>query len=423
MHWITYLLLLLIAAFALLLLRRQGLLHSVGVWAISILLLAGALLLRLSVFDATNTDYDWFLSTWVQHYRDHGGFWGLAIPAWGENYNVPYLYFLALFSYIPLPALHLIKLLGAFFDIVLAFFVMQTVGLYVNSRTRKLVAFFAVLYLPTVFLNSAYWGQCENIFVAFSVMSFYYAMRGRPVLSMAAIALSFAFKLQAIFLFPLYLIFLYGKKIRIRHFAVFPATYLLAILPAVLLGRPFWDTLLIYVSSMNPATRGLNYNSPSLFALIQGWPHAPFTSLQDTLSIPFLRTLGILLAFGLVLGVYVQVFRRRGAHISGEDYLLFALLFAVGVPFFLPQMHERYFYMADIFAVILALSRLRYLVAIPLTQFASLLGYHVFLRHFATPPLLLPLPFPMYVGTIALAALLVFLFASLSRSSKSHNGV
>jgi len=419
LHWITYILILAMAAFALLLLWRQGLLRSIGARAISVLLLAGTLLLRLHVFDATNTDYDWFLSAWVQHYRDHGGFLGLAIPAWGENYNVPYLYFLALFSYIPLPALHLIKLLGTFFDIILAFFVMQTVGLYAKNNTRKLIAFFVTLYLPTVFLNSAYWGQCDNIFVTFAVMSFYYAMRGRPALTMATIALSFAFKLQAIFLFPLYLIFLYGKKIGLRHFVVFPVTYLAAILPAVFLGRPLWDTLMIYANSVTPGTRGLNYNSPSIFALIQGWPHAPLTFLQDSLSVPLLRGLGILLAFGLVFVVYLLVLRRRRSQISREDYLILALIFAAGIPFFLPQMHERYFYMADIFALILGLSRLSYLAAIPLTQFASLLGYHVFLRHFADPPLLLPLPVPMYAGTIALAALLAFLFTSLFRHSKN----
>jgi len=408
----------LIAAFAFLLLWRQDLIRGTFVTAASLLLLAGAFGARLFVIDAYNTDYDWFLSTWIQHYRDHGGFAGLAVRAWGENYNVPYLYFLALFSYIPLPSLHLIKLLGAFFDVVLAFFVMQTVGLYVRCDTRKLIAFFAILFLPTVFLNSAYWGQCENIFVTFAVMSFYYAMRNRPVLSMVFIALSFAFKLQAVFLFPLYLIFLCNKKIRLPHLLVFPLTYLLTILPAVFFGRPFLDTLLIYVNQANPATRALNYNSSSIFALVQGWPRAPFTSVMDVLSIPFLRNLGILAAFLFVLLLYILVF-RKGNRPSGEGYLVLALAFAVGVPFFLPQMHDRYFYMADIFAVILGLSRLRYLPAIALTQFASLLGYSVFLRHFATPALRLPLQFPMFYGTIALAILLAMLVWSLWRRHSS----
>ncbi|MCL2569074.1 MAG: hypothetical protein FWE12_06560 [Oscillospiraceae bacterium] len=416
MQFATIFLMFTIAAFAFWLLWRQDLVRDTSATALSLLLLAGAFGARLYVIGFYNTDYDWFLSTWVQHYRDHGGFAGLAVRAWGENYNVPYLYFLALFSYIPLPSLHLIKLLGAFFDVVLAFFVMQTVGLYVRCDTRKRIVFFAVLYLPTVFLNSAYWGQCENIFTAFAVMSFYYAMRNRPGLSMVCIALSFAFKLQAIFLFPLYLLFLYGKKIRFQHLFLFPITYLLAILPAVFFGRPFWDTLLIYVNQANPATRGLNYNSPSLFALVQGWPRAPFTALMDTLSVPFLRNMGILLAFLFVFFLYYLVFRRQnGARPSGEGYLILALSFAIGVPFFLPQMHDRYFYMADIFAVILGLSRLRYLPAIALTQFASLLGYGVFLRHFATPPLPLPLAFPMFYGTIALSILLITLVWHLWR--------
>ncbi|MCL2589001.1 MAG: hypothetical protein FWD84_06280 [Oscillospiraceae bacterium] len=404
MHPVTVLLACFIVGSALLLLWRQGLLHSVRSWLVSIALLTGAMLLRLLVFNAETTDYQWFLAPWVEHFRNHGGFAGFHIPI--GNYNVPYLYFLALFSYIPLPALHLIKLLSSFFDVLLAFYVMKTVGLYTHGNTKKMAAFFLTLFLPTIWLNSAWWGQCDSIYVTFVVMSFYYMMKEAPVRSIIALALAFAFKLQAIFIFPLYLIFLVAGKMKIWHLAVFPATYLAAILPAVLMGRPFIDTLLFYVRTQVTDGRGLNYNSPSIFAFNTG-PHVN----------PGAATIGVFVAFAFVLLVYFLAFRKhKRATLSGEDYLTLALVFVIGVPLLLPHMHERYFYLADVFAVILGLSRLRYLPAIPLTQFASFSGYYVYLHFFSEPALTLPFhPFvtTMYYGTAALIAALAILLVSV----------
>jgi len=400
MHWTIYLLTLALVAFALFLLHRVGLLKSTSATLVSVLLLLLAFGARLTVFDAVNTDYEWFLGPWVQHFRDHGGFGGFHLPV--GNYNVPYLYFLAFFSYIPLPDLHLIKLLSTFFDLVLAYYVMKIVGLYVPGEMRRRIAFFATLFLPTVFLNSAYWGQCDGIYAAFVVMSFYYVMDDRPALSMVTLALALSFKLQAVFLFPLYLVFLYGKKLSFRHLPIFPLTYLLSILPAVFLGRPFLETLLFYAT--RPPHAGLSYNAPSIFAFYQGGHY------NATLAL-----VGLFFAFLFVFFIYVLVLVREDALLSNEGYLTLALIFAVGVPLLLPHMHDRYFYMADVFAVMLGLARLRYLVAIPLTQFASLLGYHTFLHHFADPPLQIPFIHfrMMHYGAAALLILLAYLVLNL----------
>jgi len=386
------------AAWAFFLLYRQGLAASLTPILASMVLLLAAFGIRLWFLDTTTLDYEWFLSPWVEHFRYHGGFTGLGIPV--GNYNVPYLYFLAGFSYIPIPDLHLIKLLSFFFDVLLAYYVMKTVSIYTENKNRQRIAFFAVLFLPTVFLNSAYWGQCESIYAAFAVMSFYCAMKDKPILSMAALALALTFKLQVVFLFPLFLVFLFTKKIRLRHLPVFPAVYILSILPAVIAGQPFWDTLLFYIGrGGNP---GLNYNSPSVFAFNRG------PNYNDTLAM-----IGIIAAFALVVLVYLSVFlRHKRRAISNEDYLVLALIFVVGVPFLLPHMHDRYFYLADIFAVALGLSHLRFLAVIPLTQLASLISYHIYLHWFAAPQLSLPLiGFDTRVGAAALCVVLVGLAA------------
>ena len=60
--------------------------------------------------------------------------------------------------------------------------------------------------------------------------------------------------------------------------------------------------------------------------------------------------------------------------------LAVSVLFAVGIPFLLPHMHDRYFFAADVLTVVMAYAFVKYSAAAPLTQFASLLGYHAYLK-------------------------------------------
>ena len=231
----------LLTLFALFLLYRSGVLVSRSVLVISLLLSCAALAVRLFCMDYETLDYTVFLSRWIDFFRENGGFSALSQSV--GNYNVPYLYFLSAISYVNISSLHLIKLLSVLFDLVLAYYAMRIVGLFAADPVRRLVAFFVVLFLPTVILNGALWGQCDSIYASFAVMSVYYALTGKPVRSVAAIALSFSFKLQAVFLMPIFLVFLFTKRIKIRHLAVFPAVYFIMVLPAVLLGRPLLDTV------------------------------------------------------------------------------------------------------------------------------------------------------------------------------------
>ncbi len=354
------------ALFAFGLLRRAGLLEKRAAAVGSALLLALAFGLRLAVLPYETLDYQNFLTKWVTFFRENGGFRALAVPV--GNYNIPYLYFLALFSYANIRDLYLIKLLSIFFDVVLAWACMQLAGLYTPRRGARLGCFFAVLFLPTVYLNGAVWGQCDSIYVAFGVLGLYLALSDRPVLSMVCAALSFGFKLQAVFLLPVYAVLWMQGKFQWKHFLVFPAAYVALVLPAVLLGRPFLDTLTLYLSQTGSVGDGLNYNSPSVFAF--------FREVRDPAGA---ARFAVAAAFCFMLAVLelCLIYRRR---LNGRAVLGAALLLCLGVPFLLPHMHDRYFFAADILFLILAFVDCRYAFTAVLVQFASLLGYHAYLK-------------------------------------------
>ena len=354
------------ALFALFLLYRSGNLKKPSLWAVSVLLLALAFVSRAMVFDYETLDYQDFLTHWVDFFRFNGGFAALDTPV--GNYNIPYLYFMALFSYSGIKDLYLIKLLSVFFDVVLAYGSMMLLGKYAQSPVRRLACFFTVLFLPTVFLNGAVWGQCDSIYVALAVMSIVLALDGKPVRAMIFIALSFGFKLQAVFLMPVFAVLLIAGKVKLKHFLVFPLTYVILVLPAVIAGRPFLDTLLLYFGQTGSIGDALNYNSSSLFAILE--------RVQNT---ALASRLAILAAFLFMLLVIALVFFGR-KRLTNRVILGAAVLFAIGIPFLLPHMHDRYFFAADIMTVIMAFAAFEYFPGAFLVQFGSLLGYHAYLK-------------------------------------------
>ncbi len=385
---------LLIFALAVALLGRAGLYTSAKNIVISTSLLAAALLLRLAFFDYETLDFQDFLRPWVQYFANNGGFAALANSV--GNYNVPYLYFLALFSYFPDEYwLHLIKLLSVCFEMMLAYAAAALTGLYVDSAPRKLIAFFGTLFLPTVLLNGSVWGQCDVMHTGLGVLGLYLGLSDRPIPAMAAFAAAFAVKLQAIFLLPVIVVLWLMGKFKLWHTLVFPVTYVLIVLPAVLMGRPFWDTVMLYANQTGSIGSGLNYNSSSIFA---------FFPYEDQLNLEFCSTLGIVAAFAFMLFLLGWC-AVRYRELDKYSLLTVALLLCIGIPFFLPHMHDRYFFLADAVSLIFAVVLPRFFWTPALVQFASLLGYHAYLK--------LRYLLPMRYGAMALIICLVVLTAFL----------
>lgn len=396
------------AALALWLLYRDGLIRKPWMAVLCAVLVAAALAARASVFDMQTGDYRDWLARWMSYYRENGGFKAFKeLPPYC-NYHVPYLYFLALFSYLRVPELYLIKLLSVLFDILLAWAVMKLCGRMTGNRGLRLCAFFATLFWPTVFLNSAFWGQCDSIYVALGLIGIWLALEDRPVLSLSMLAFSFAFKLQAVFILPVIaVLWIYGKY-NWKQLFVFPAAYVLILIPAMLLGRPVLETILFYLHQTGSIGDGLNYNSPSVFAIF--W------------SIPAERAAGIsriaICASALYLLNLLALAWIKRRKLNDRAVLCLALLMAIGVPFLLPHMHDRYFYPADALSLVLSFGMPSLFLTAPLVDFASFLGYYAYLSFYFSEKgghFLLY----MYYGAYALIAALILTAIGFAWSTAS----
>jgi Gpi18-like mannosyltransferase len=333
--------------------------------AVVAVVVLGALAVRLVFFPFESGDYTAFFGQWYRFIDEHGHVAALRYSF--ANYNEPYLYLLVLLSYTPIPPLYAIKLISVGFDLVLAFFAYRIVALRRPGTWWPVLAGALALYLPTVVMNSSVWGQADAIYSAFAVGGVSFALRRRPWLACVFFGLSFAVKLQAIFVLPVLLLLVLRRRVPWRALPLIPAVYLLLDVPALLAGANAHDVLTVYLTEANTYDE-LTLNAPNVYQFLGAG--------TDTAA---LRTIGIALT-GLLLFLLILPVAARRIELTPTRIVLAAAVCTVLVPFFLPAMHERYFYLADTCTVLAAFHLPRRLWALPvLEQFASAFSYAPFL--------------------------------------------
>ena len=374
---------------------------------------AAALFLRLFFLDHQTHDYQTFLAQWAAFFRDNGGFAALKEPV--GNYNVPYLYFMAAISYLPIPDLYLIKMGSVLCDVLLAWGGLRLTRQFTREGSpAPLFCFWILFLLPTVLLNGACWAQCDSLYTALILLALSSVFEGHPKTSVLLLALAFSFKLQTVFVIPLWCAFWFTKKVKFRHLLLFPASYAVTILPALLLGKPLADILGIYLGQMGEHESYLTLNAPSVFAFL------PYQAQVDT---ALFSTVGIIAAFILVfavLGVLFFLHRR----VDNEILLAAATVLALGIPFLLPHMHERYFFPAGMIAVVWACVNPRRIPVAALAELSSLSCYSTYLRLKYTLPLLIDGRYYVmaFEAALLLAALIWAVFGFV-RSLSMKNSV
>lgn len=360
-----------------------------------------ALLLRLALFSYETFDYTNFLGPWYDHLQ-RNGFKGLGTGF--SDYTPPYLYLLWLATCLPFPKLYAIKLIGLLFDFALAFVVLLLVRLKYDRRPVWLAAFAAVLFAPTVFFNSALWGQCDGIYTTFLLASLYCLLRNWPGRALLFFSIAFAFKLQAIFLFPLFFVLWAKGKLSLKYFLLLPAVYIALCLPALLAGRPFSELLTIYLAQSNTYRR-LTLSAPNLY---QWLPNN--SNVFGQAGLIFAITLVLLLCY-----VCLKSDARWGKHLTVRLALTLALL----VPFTLPYMHERYFYAADCIAIVYGFYfPRRFFVPLAVVTI-SLFSYFPFLFQDMT---VIKLPYLALLLAVILVSVLIDLFKDLYRAPQVARG-
>ena len=324
------------------------------------------LIVRVALFYHESGDYLMFHKLWIEAFRGMSFIEGLGTKV--GNYNPPYMYILNIIARINVSDLVLMKVVSVFFDIVLAFFVMKIVSLKTDSRNMQISALILTLAVPTITLNSSMWGQCDSIYSAFAVGSVYFGMRGKSKLTYVFAALAVSFKLQAAFIFPVIAVFAFTGKIRFRDCYMFFIVYIAALLPALIAGMSFNDAFLVYFGQATTYTR-LNLN------IVNIWRFVGNVSIENFI------TAGLYLAGTAVLSLLYFTYVHRERLKDNIDFVRLSYLFAVIIPFLLPKMHDRYYFMADVLSIaVFYYDKKRWYVPV-VTVFCSYLSYAYFLMN------------------------------------------
>jgi len=366
------------------------------------LLLLGAVVVRLSLFDFVSGDMRGDMIPWSEIIEREG-----AWRAWGQdfsNYPPLYLYLLTLATWLPLPRLYAIKLVYVAFDFVLAAFVGGMVRRRTGTARGWWRGFLATLWLPTVVMNASLWGQCDAMYTAGMAGGVYYLLKRRNLAAMVALGVAFSLKPQAVFLGPFILVLILQRRLSPLLLYVIPAVYLILALPAWLAGRPLGDLILLYAHQ-----RILPFPSLTLGA----------TNLYQWLSDAHFKVLfpvGLGLAAVGASALVWWVPRRHRAGLDEAGLLRVALLSVVLMPYLLPAMHERYFFPADVLAVAYGFWTMRGWVVAGLIQTASFFTYLPYLFDWE------PIPRPVLAGVmgLALAGLLYETWAEATTESAKN---
>ena len=350
-----------------------------------------ALIMRYALRNVVAGDYKMFFEPWVATLREAGGgIKGLSAEFEYVDYTTPYL---TILSFISICAFFnkmlLMKLVSIFFDFVAAFAVMAIVYDRTKNMTYGILGYGALLMVPTVLTNGAMWAQCDIIFTSFVLWSLYFMLKDKPAWSMAFYGIAFAFKLQTLFLAPLYVILWMKGKVKLKHFLFLPLMYVIGMIPSLLAGKSFWELISVYFFQANGQMDiyALSHKFPNIYQLIG----------TDSFLFEYADA-GIWVTLGALM-ILMYCFARKQYEMNACLLLRMGMLLTMTVVFFLPHMHERYAILVDVMAIVYVFFDFRKLYIPVLTILCSFAGYTVYLAQNNI--------IPMYVYTILFLLLML----------------
>ena len=305
-------------------------------------LFAFAFMVRWKLMPIESADYWGFLEDWMKQIRDGGGFRSLGWQI--SNYSSPYMYLMCMVSYLTNNDLYGLKLVSVFFD-YLASIAVFLIIYQITGRVRKSIMGMAILLLsPTVILDSAYWCQCDIIYTTFILFAIYYLFKNNSRGCLILVGISFAFKLQALFIVPfLIILWLKKKTIKLRDFVWIPIIYVVSALPAWLFGRDFKELMTIYFDQAGTYPWGtLEY--PNIYALLG-------EAMPDMRHATELSGAGTFMTI-IILGCIAYYFYVKDIKLTDELLITLALFTVALIVYSLPHMHDRYGFLIDLLAII-----------------------------------------------------------------------
>ena len=348
------------------------------------LVLALAVVGRSVFWNMRPPDMRIFLEPWFNHILHYGPVQAFAHPF--SNYEPAYLYLLALGSLAhgvmaTMTIIKIISIAGTLFLTLALADVLEAAG---AERRGALL----LLLLPSVVINDALLAQCDALWAGACLFGLAAMIRGRTLRAMIWCGVAISFKLQAGFMAPVMVGAMIGRKAPWWQWLVPGAVFLATLVGPWLLGWPGIELLTVYFGQMS-----LDHIAGRL---ANPWMVGTIFAEQPARHLFFIGYA----AAGAVAATVVALAARQ----SRNPKLLILLVAIAGtaLPFLLPKMLERYYFLGDVMTLALALSwkRREAAVAVLGVQLASILSHLSYMYFFDHP-------YPALAGAVCAAVGLV----------------
>lgn len=319
--------------------------------------------IRYNLLDAANGDIGGHLLPWYEQIKANGGiFGGLSQPIYSIgglecNYSFAYQFCIAIMTELPLDPVHAYKIFSCIFDYLNAVAAAYIVSLIIkdNKKWYRLICFSIVLIHPVVFINSAFWGQCDGIYTFFLLLTFIGIIKENNILTFVGYGFAIAFKLQAVFFLPFLLFYwFYSKRYSLLHFIISFVTMLACNIPAFLQGRTLKEAITIYAGNSS-LYESISSNYPSFWLIM-------FSNEMDAEQYAWLKPSLILVAISAI-AVHMIIWIKKNVVLKKEFILYMAFLSIYTAVMFMPEMHDRYGYVYEMLALIIVFVNIK--TAIP----------------------------------------------------------
>jgi Gpi18-like mannosyltransferase len=264
----------------------------------------------------------------------------------------------------------IIKLLSVAGTVFLTFAladVLKTAGVQARAAVLALV-------LPSVVINDALLGQCDALWAGACIFALAAMLRGQTLRSAIWCGVAISFKALAVFIAPVIIGAMIGRRAPLWQWFVPAIVFLATLVPPWLLGWPAYDLLTVYLgqATIHPLIAG-RLGNPWMLMTMFG---------SDEAGRFYFIGIGAALAAGVMIGALA----KRGWR-DPRFLILLTALSGTLLPFLLPKMLERYYFLGDVMTLALALTfrNRKATIAVLAVQLASILSHMTYLYSFDDP--------------------------------------
>ena len=338
-----------------------------------------------------------FLEPWFKHILHYGPIQAFAHPF--SNYEPAYLYLLAIGSlaYGPLSIMTIIKIISVLGTIFLTFALANLLNAAGVEKRGALL----LLMLPSVVINDALLAQCDALWAGCTLFGLAAMIRGRTLRAMLWCGLAISFKAQAAFMAPVIVGAMIGRRAPFWQWLVPALVFLATLVPPFLLGWPLVKLLTVYHGQASLDQIAGRLSNPWMLGTI----FAEHPSRQWFM---------VGYAAAGAAAVTIAALAARGAR-DARLLILLGALAGTALPFFLPKMLERYYFLGDVMTLALALSlnNRKASIAVRAVQLASILAHMTYLYFFDHP-------YPALAGAVCAG---VGIFVMCQLAAPAFNGL